>query len=160
MTRNLLCYHLGYFCDTAIDVLMFSHNYLFTLFGYTLPSHYLNTLRNLLEYHSFGQCSWWWVCSLCMLLDYFFCLLFLLLHLLHLNSYRFLHKYVSITIIIDSWLQHCDIESDWTIWTVFPIICIIINLNSLSCSEFRWLIISLFSKFVIFWYSILVTYSW
>ena len=43
MNQSLLCYHLEYLCGTAINFLVFLHNYCYTLLDYALTSQYLDS---------------------------------------------------------------------------------------------------------------------
>lgn len=90
------------------------------------------------------------------LLPCFYCLLILQLHL-HLNRYNFLHKYLPITIAIQTWLQHRNFEYfDW-FWLFFWFILhtsSFISTKSFVSQFFRWLLVSS-RKFMTFLYSIL-----
>ena len=157
MIQILSYYHLDHLCGTVTDFFIFFHNYYCTLLNYSSASQHLHLLHYLFGYCLFRLCSYWTVHNL-MLLAYFFRLLFLLLYLLLLQqllyfpaqvcTHHFSHKHL--------------ISASWS-WAQFHYLCCMFHEHyhlppSIFSLNFDGWSLVLFSKYIIFWYSIFFLY--
>ena len=73
------------------------------------------------------------------------------------DCYISFYKYVGITIVTETWLQHHCVEFDLPTCALCST-HFIVNLNPFSCYKFWWQIFVLSSKIVIFCFFILTVY--